>query len=269
MKKPTRIESLVEYYDLVEQYNRKGRLTNDYLQNDAVSLINNGRLFSVCGNDNAALLVQKDGFWRLYYYINEIEEALCLPAGEFVSEILFRSSQGEPVQQIQYLERCGFKRNLRRDLLYAKYSDFILPSVLPEVQIEIAQSMEDVKWAAELFNSSFDKWSGDYISSSDYLVMFEEGSLLLAKDTNGNRLGAFESGIDKGVNWLKHFAVTELARGKGVGKALLDAVIEKGHVDDNSRYMLWVQHQNASALRLYERIGFSYIGKSTISMIKI
>ena len=150
-----------------------------------------------------------------------------------------------------------------------EYVDFIDVVHDSGLLIEDAVSLDEVKWAAELFNSVFDKWSGDYISSTDYHRLLETHSLLLAKDSQGNLLGAFESGVEKTVNWLRHFAITESARGRGVGKALLNAVIEKGHIDEKSRYMLWVQHQNELAVKMYENKGFKYSGKSSLSMIKL
>lgn len=263
------IKSLEQYCQLVERYNRKGRLTNDYLQNEAAELIFEGRLYAILGLDNFYLLVRKEGFFRLYYYINNLCEVLELPKDELVTEILFRSAQGEPLEQIQYLERCGFTRHLRRDLLFAKYSDFSSPALVHDVVITEAESLGEVQWAAELFNATFDKWSGDYIPPSEYSALFNSNAIIIAKDKDGNLLGSFESEIEKGVNWLKHFAVTEAARGRGIGKALLDAVIEKGHIDGNSRYMLWSQHDNVAAMRLYEKKGFLLLGKSTLSMIKL
>lgn len=263
------IYSQEQYNQIVERYDRKGRLTNDYLQNQVEELIAQGRLFALLGIDNIYLLVRKDGFFRLYYYINNLREVLALPKDELVTEILFRSAQGEPLEQINYLESCGFIRHLRRDLLFAKYSDFSFPVNVPDVVVAEAQSLEEVQWAAELFNTTFDKWSGDYISPSEYSTLLSSNSMIIAKDKEGNLLGSFESGIEKGINWLRHFAVTEVARGRGVGKALLDAVIEKGHVDGNSRYMLWSQHNNVAAMRMYEKKGFSLSGKSTLSMIRL
>ena len=49
---PTRIETFEQYCQLVERYNRKGRLTNDYLQNNVADLIVYGRLYAICGQDS-------------------------------------------------------------------------------------------------------------------------------------------------------------------------------------------------------------------------
>ena len=265
---PTKLNSYDEYERLVERYNRKGRITNDYLQNEAADLIIHDRLFAVCGQDNALLLVQKEGFYRLYYYINNIEEQLELPENELVTEILFRG-ENAPEVEVKWLECMGFKKNLVRDQYFAKYASLTQPISIEGAKIEIATTIDDVLWAIRLFNSSFDKWSGDYIPEEKAPLLIQEKAILIAKDLEGNRLGALQYEIRQGACWLNHVAVVPEARGKKIGRGLTEAYIEQGHVDDNSRFMLWVQRQNVSAVAMYRNKGFTPMNKSTLSMIKI
>lgn len=268
MKQPIKIETFEQYGLLAERYDRKGRITNDYLQNEAADLIIHDSLFAVCGEDNLAFLVQKDGFQRLYYYINKTDEKLELPQGEYVTEILFRG-ENAPNAEVKWLEDLGFKKNLIRDQYFAKYSSLSQPVFISGLKIEIAATVDDAIWAINLFNASFDKWSGDFIPEAMAPLLIQEQAILMAKDTNDNRLGALHLGMEKGVTWLHHVAVAENARGMGVGLGLVEAYIEQGHVDDNSRYMLWVQRQNTPAVNLYKKKGFAPMNKSTLSMIKL
>ena len=265
---PTIIDTFEQYSQLVERYNHKGRITNDYFQNEAADLIIHNRLFAVCGQDNALLMVQKDGFFRLYYYINNIDELLPLPESELVTEILFRG-ENAPEAEVQWLERMGFQKNLVRDQYFAKYASLTPSMPISGLMIDVATTEEDALWAIKLFNASFDKWSGDYIPENMARLLMQENAILMAKDHEGNRLGALQLETIKGVTWLNHVAVVDEARGKGVGLGLVEAYIEHGHVDDNSRYMLWVQRQNEPAVGLYQKKGFTYMNKSTLSMIKL
>lgn len=268
MKQLLKIETFEQYSQLVERYNRKGRITNDYLQNEAADLIIHNSLFAVYGEDNVALLVQKDGFQRLYYYINNTDEKLELPQGEYVTEILFRGEHALEAE-VSWLEDLGFKKNLIRDQYFAKYSSLSQPVFIGGLKIEIATAVDDALWATKLFNASFDKWSGDFIPEAKVPLLIQEQAILMAKDTNDTRLGALHLGKEKGVTWLHHLAVAKNARGMGVGLGLVEAYIEQGHLDDSSRYMLWVQRQNTPAVNLYKKKGFALMNKSTLSMIKI
>lgn len=263
-----KIETYEQYIQLVERYNRKGRFTNDYLQNEATDLIIHDRLFAVCGQDNALLLVLKEGFYRLYYYINNTDERLELPEGELVTEILFRG-ENAPEAEVKWLENMGFKKNLVRDQYFAKYVSLTQPILLEGAKIEIATAIEDVLWAIRLFNASFDKWSGDYIPEAQAPLLIQERAILIAKDLDGIRLGALQFELRQGACWLNHVAVVPEARGKKIGRGLTEAYIEQGHVDDNSRYMLWVQRHNVSAVAMYRNKGFAPMNKSTLSMIKL
>lgn len=265
---PIKIEKYEQYISLVERYNRKCRLTNDYLQNEVTDLIIHDRLFAVCGQDNAMLLVQRDGFFRVYYYINNPEEILVMPEGDFVTEILFRG-ENAPEAEVQWLEKMNFRKNLIRDQYFAKYASLTPPVTISGLKIETATNIEDILWAINLFNASFDKWSGDYIPETMAELLIQEQAILITKDKDGNRLGALQLETIKGVTWLNHVAVVEDARGKGVGIGLVEAYIERGHVDANSRYMLWVQRKNTPAVIMYQKKGFNYMNKSTLSMIKI
>ena len=266
--KPQKIEKYEQYVQLVEQFNRKGRLTNDYLQNEAVDLIVHDRLFAICGQDNVMLLVQKDVFFRIYYYINNPEEIMTLPDGEYVTELLFRG-ENVPEAEVQWLQKMDFRKNLIRDQYFAKYSSLSVPIMLIDVKIDLAQTIEEVRWAAHLFNDSFDKWSGDFVSDDMCELLFARQQVLVAKDMSGKLYGALHFEKRQGACWLNHVAVTPEARGKKIGRGLTEAYIEQGHVDDNSRFMLWVQRQNVSAVAMYRNKGFTPMNKSTLSMIKI
>ena len=137
------------------------------------------------------------------------------------------------------------------------------------MRIEIAPDIDDVLWAIRLFNNSFDKWSGDYIAEAQAQLLIQEKAVLVAKDLEGNNLGALQFELRQGACWLNHLAVVPEARGKKVGRGLTEAYIEQGHVDDSSRYMLWVQRQNVSAVAMYRNKGFAPMNKSSLSMIKL
>lgn len=264
-----KIENCSRYQEIVEQYGIRGCMTNDYIQREISDLIIHDLLYEYCGEKNAFLLVKKESFWRVYYYINDLNERLILNGEEFVTEILFRGNVGEPVDQIDYLKSCGFKRNLIRDQYFAKYTSFTSPAFINEIKIDTAKTIEDVKWAIDLFNTSFDKWSGDFIPQAMATLLLQESAILIAKDLNNNCIGALHFEKKAGVTWLNHLVVKKEARGKRVGLGLVEACIEQGHVNDSSRYQLWVQRQNIPAVNLYKNKGFTYMNKSTLSMIKL
>lgn len=263
-----RIENPQRYLDIVGRYAQKGCVTNDYIQREVERLIEQGGLFESCGERNAFLLVRKAKCFRVYYYLNDFDEPHDFNGEELVTEILYRGEAFFPQQEIGYLERNGFEKNLVRDQYGAMYKDLVIGNVIDGVMIDKAQNIDDVKKACMLFNASFDEYSGDYIPENNCQALLENGDVIIAEDINGTFLGALHQTLENRVAWVAHLAVVQEARGKGVGKALLDHFIKSNHANDRSRYMLWVQKQNTPAVKMYQKTGFKYMNKSTLSMIR-
>jgi ribosomal protein S18 acetylase RimI-like enzyme len=62
-----------------------------------------------------------------------------------------------------------------------------------------------------------------------------------------------------GEYYLDSIAVSANSQGKGIGKQLIAAAIEKAKEEGHSNVGLLVHEDNADALRLYERLGFKAV----------
>lgn len=262
------INNTTQYEDFVNKYRQKNCLCNDYLQNRVSSLINSGRFYMACGSHNAFLFERKINCSRLYYYINSIDETFVFKdQSPLVTEILYRGDKFFPKEETIFLEKCGFKKNLVRDQYSAVYKDLNASREQSDILVRKTNTLDEVAWACELFNSSFDPYSGDYIESSQIYGLFENQSILLALDSSGKKCGALHQTVERNNAWVSHVVVEPSARGKHVGQSLLDHFVELNHKDDKSRFMLWVQKQNKAAVAMYQNKGFKYVNKSTLSMI--
>lgn len=265
-----KVNKFVRYQEITNLYKRKGCLTNDYLYNDAADLINHGRLFESCSKNNAFLFVKKYDCLRVYYYLNDFTETHDFDIDEnLVVEILFRGSNGIPQTEIDFLIRCGFNIHLRRDQYCGVYKDLPKSSMAVDIFTQKAKDLEEIGMACDLFNNSFDHFTGDYIDKDMYQSLYENGSIWVAKDSDGHFVGALHQTIENGAAWISHVSVLQAFRGRGIGQALLSRFVEHNHKDDKSRFMLWVQSNNEPAVKMYQKNGFKYIGKSTLSMIKL
>lgn len=263
------LTDIAQYESIVERYRRPGCLTNDYLQARAEILIADGLLWAECHKHNAYLLERRPACHRLYYYLNDLEAA---DGGDFpgdmVTEILYRGEEHYPTNEVAFLERMGFVKNLIRDQYAAVYKDMAVDDNACAVDVRLADNLDEVAWAAKMFNDTFDPYSGDFIPEGDYLALLENGQILVAMDMQGVKLGALHQTLERNVAWISHVAVLPQARGQHVGQALLDAFVECNHTSDKSRFMLWVQKQNSAAVAMYRKKGFKYLNKSTLSLIK-
>ncbi|BCR36510.1 GNAT family N-acetyltransferase [Mariniplasma anaerobium] len=67
---------------------------------------------------------------------------------------------------------------------------------------------------------------------------------------------------NKGEYYIEHIAVSERARGHGIGTKLLEKVFDEANrLDEIDKVTLYVAGTNQGAVKLYERIGFKTIKK--------
>jgi L-amino acid N-acyltransferase YncA len=88
---------------------------------------------------------------------------------------------------------------------------------------------------------------------------------LVARDANGviigwTALGGYSArNVYRGVAWESVYVATE-ARGRGVGRALLDALIPASEAAGYWTLLAGVMAENTASLALHERVGFRRIG---------
>jgi GNAT superfamily N-acetyltransferase len=264
------LTDIQQYHGIVERYRREGCRSNDYLQTRVGDLIARGLLYADCHDSNAYLLERKANCCRMYYYLNDITspDVLTAPDPVIMLEILYRGNGPFPQAERDYLVAMGFEENLVRDQYAAVYQDLAPALAHGEVEVRPAISVDEVAWAVKMFNDAFDPYSGDYIDESELSTLLQSDQVLMAVDGAGDPLGALHQTVERNVAWISHVAVVPAARGRHVGQALVDAFVERNHTSDKSRYMLWVQQQNAAAVAMYRKKGFRYLNKSTLSLIK-
>jgi len=102
-----------------------------------------------------------------------------------------------------------------------------------------------VPWSKKTFESAF---AADTVS---FFAAVEDGALLgyaclMAVPPEGE---------------LMNIAVDDAYRGRGIGSALMEAVLEKASALGTESVYLEVRESNAAARHLYEKYGFSVIGR--------
>lgn len=263
--KPQKINNLESYNKLVEKFSKRETLTNNYMLPAQVSaIIDECRLYCCYDNTNCFFLVKKEAnIYRFYYLLNDIGKKFNIESeGELVSEILYRGNMGEPKDEIEYLKSNGFEFNIKRDQFAG-----LIPNI-SETEIIYAKTKEDVLESINLFNATFDKYSGDYISINEVENLYKTKSILCSYDNSGNIQGFLQTNILGRNAWVAHLVVDSKYRGKGVANNLMDMFVANSIRNDCRRLMLWVNHENEAAISLYHKYGLNYANKSTISLIK-
>lgn len=102
-------------------------------------------------------------------------------------------------------------------------------------------------------------WSADALASE--LSDPERARVLVAIGPDGRVLGYISSWFILDEGEIHNIAVDPDQRGRGIGKALLDALIGLGRREGIASFTLEVRPSNAAALRLYAGLGFQECGR--------
>lgn len=268
------IVSLPHLDELFEQFFLKQTLTNNYiLAKDYQQYIEEKRLWFTSEGDNVFFFLEKEGFFRLYYFLNEeaspYSTVVNLPV---VLEILFRGDKKYPEQQVTFWQASGFKKHLRRDCYFLKASD---ATELGEQDMSVhgftmkkATSLQECKYAKQLIDNHLDPYTGDILSLQELEGFASRGYVYIAYQ-NETPCGILQANLKNSVFWLDHIVVDQSFRGMGISKVLIDYFLQDGITKECSKFQLWVISDNLPAVNLYKKYNFRYLNKSTISMLKL
>ena len=273
-EKMERIDSLSRLDELFKQFFLKQTLTNNYiLAEDYKQYISEERLWFISESDNAFFFLEKEGFFRLYYFLNKEESTHAFPVSSpVVLEILFRGHKKYPDQQVAFWQASGFKKHLRRDCYFLKASDaidFVEQDIsVPGFTIKKASGKQECQYAKQLIDKDLDPYTGDILSMQELEDFASKGYVYIAYQ-NETPCGILQSNLKNSVFWLDHIVVDESYRGLGISKVLIDYFLQDGIIKECSKFQLWVISDNLPAVNLYKKYRFRYLNKSTISMLKL
>ncbi|MEV0454495.1 ribosomal protein S18-alanine N-acetyltransferase [Catellatospora methionotrophica] len=83
---------------------------------------------------------------------------------------------------------------------------------------------------------------------------------LIATEDDGTVLGYAGLAVGRGEGWVNNIAVRRDAQRRGIGRALLEALLAEGRRHQVKQVLLEVAADNAAAQRLYAAYGFEVVG---------
>lgn len=260
----------VSFVDKVfENYFQKSTLSNNYmLKDEYLTHIENERIYFDIDDINVFFYLKKNGFFRLYYFINTPEKSYPfeneLP---LVLEILYRGEKNFPIAHQYYWLRSGFSSHLSRDCYFLKNKNLERYPSDGTIKIGKAESPSDFTYAKKLIDLNLDLYTGDNLGEAE-IAHFADQGLIFLSTLDGQPCGMLQAENKNNIFWLGHLVVDENYRGKGIAKALVEAYISEGIQAACNQLQLWVIQDNSAAVHLYKKYGFVYLNKSTYSMLK-
>ena len=255
---------------IIEEYSFKDTLTNNYiLFQDLKNYIEKKNLFYKEDNSNLYLFIKKQGFYRLYYLINNIETQNDFSELKIVLEIIYRGNKNLPIEHINFWKKNGFRSHITRDCYFLR-PDSILPFKkiqLKGVTIDFAKNKEDILFAKKLIDENLDFYTGDRLTFEE-IKNFSDRGLLFCAYKNDLICGMLQAEFKNNIYWLGHIVVHKDFRGLGLANLLVNHYLIEGLRLKVRQFQLWVINDNLAAINLYKKRGFKYLNKSTYSLLK-
>ncbi len=267
------VQTIDEAIELMEQFGGNQALSNNYmLQDELAAHIDSGQLFYLQQAQNAAFLLKKRGFYRLYYYLNVLSQPFEIVTGEpVVQEILYRGERHFPEKEVGFWKENGFQEHLGRDCYFAKPTEvaaFAEDTFLEtQISIESLHQAAHLEEARQMIEDYLDPYTGDILSLTE-VQQYAQRNELFGVFAEGQLAGILQAEFKQKTYWLGHMVVKAAYRGRKLSTLLLKHYFRQGLQLDCRQFQLWVINNNNSALSLYQKYGFQYLNKSTISLLK-
>lgn len=264
------VKNMTILEELLEQHFFKETLTNNYiLAKEYEDHITNNRLWYWTSDSNLFLFLEKEGFFRLYYLVNNTSIQHDFGTLKLVLEIIYRGEKHLPLSHIDYWTKNGFQKHLSRDCYFLKASKLSLEDNIGEgFNILPVKDIPDIKFAKNLIDQYLDIYTGDRLTLQQ-LQKFSNQEFLYVAFKNDIPCGMLQAELKNNVFWLGHLVVHEDFRGLGLAHNLVNYYLEQGLKYEVNQFQLWVINDNLPAVKLYKNKGFNYLNKSTYSMLKI
>lgn len=263
------LESYSQFKEITTQYKEKGcRASNLFMLPDDIRAVIENRRMYYDETDNCLLLfVDEPGFYRCYYYCNA--EASLKPYDlndrDMVIEFPYNNEMNErQLKQVERIKELGFS-------LGRKSGEMILS---PENIKELPLKTDEVGYAEEsdgdqilyLLNDAFDPLYAYLPEKEQMLRMIDEKKVLVVR-REGKVAGVLNSDVESNSAVIRHLAVDRRFRGCGTGPLLVRAFIKRYNGTVRA-FRHWVDLDNAPAIRMYEKFGYSFSVRKADEYIK-
>ena len=213
----------LEEHEILKSYG--GSITNDYM-NTSLYEANIARLYYIKGERNFYVLIKREAYYKLYYYINDINEKFDAK-GTFVSEIVSKEMD-------ETLESMGFE-------LYKTRVRLRLTDKEP-YESKRVKYLDDAEFIYEALQSFDERLSMDEIKERIAKKLF----------IGIDGAGFIEFSTDMFKDAIEHFYIDPAKRGEGLGSEILRHYL--GCVSKKKRVNVWTD-QGSRAIKLYHKHG--------------
>jgi len=246
---------------LMRYHIRRGILTNNFISGERRSdCISANSLSYRCEGENLFLLEDREDFSRLYFDLADTDLLPAFDTAEkpVVTEIVLRPGDEKTLAALQVFSRAGFQRILTRERMQ-RGAD----SIKGDRRGAVPAVRADIEAVGTLLRRNFDALTGCLLNAQELLREIDAG-MIYKLSVDDRIAGLLHFSSDKKGVEIRHLAVCEQQRGKGIASRLLRRCL----MEYGGGARLWVSKDNDAAKAFYQKHGFSADGWESYVMIK-
>lgn len=255
-----KVRSLEHYKEILSGAKENGcRLSNCFYLPDAVRRKTaEGTLLFQPIEHGLLLLEDQVDFYRCCYFLSEHEQPGHVTLDkDAVIEFPFNGTMNEKQRlQVQKIESMGFRLGRESGMMCSAPDQLAVFCAGEADNICRTAGPEDAAQILALINLYFDPLYAFLPTEEELLGFISEGRALVIRDGDGIA-AALISSFEKRIASIRQVAVASAHRGKGLGKAIVQAYHSK-YMGEAASFQHWVDLNNTPAVNMYLSFGYSF-----------
>ncbi len=271
------VTGAAQFARLVKEWkkrNGKAQTNCTLLPSEVEQLAARGKL-SVREDGALCFFVGESDCTRLYYYQaaeGELPDVSDWPR-PVVIDCVFRGDEAAARKKcgVDKWVACGFAPHQRNRRMECAKADFVPPADAAEKNSQfpvVPLLPEDYSEAARLWRGSLDYRSATFFGEEEFARACRKGELLGIRLEAG-RLAAVIVTLPRGkTSFMEHLVVDPALRGRGMGRTAFcggSAYLFEKHGAEKINF--WVDETNTHAIKLYERMGYTFDGTVSVQYL--
>ncbi len=230
--------------------------------------IEDGKIFFDVFDDSVIIYEENGIFYNAMFYIGENEKELRIRDNiNILSELIYFSGRPFDEKIERFFDNSSLKRFSKAYGMIQDNFDYY-DTVFLKNKLDFAEK-QDADDILSLWESVFDVKTVSIDTPDELCRCIENKQVICVKDDEGKICGAAEYEFTgNNVIMIKHVAVDEKMRGRGMGGDILAFLAKSRETSGFEKICLWVEDYRKNAIKMYEKKGFKYTGKEMLRYVK-
>lgn len=274
------IDDRNEFMKIIDDYNmymeeigivkEKEHYTNCYfLKNKVLQLIERRKLYYEKQGNNVILYEKEEGFYRLYYWINDIENVKKIKNNlPVVIEFPYSKELSQKNEiELGLISKLGFVLGRESSQMVMKKEEVIWKDELLDGKIRFDYpKIDDYKRIKELLFMSFNALFA-FLPTDEQLKTLINNHNIIVAYYDEEIVGALNTEQINNTVWIRHICIDKKYQGKNIGSSLHNEGCKR-RINKVKEFRCWVDIHNILAVKMYQRQGYCFNNRKANEYVK-